>query len=256
VIGIRHVEHVMGTVVSIDVRDESIGQEVIDEVTAWLHHVDDIFSPYRDDSPISRIGGGEITPDQAGAEVAGVLALCEQARIDTNGAFDVHRVPAPNGSTFDPSGLVKGWSIERAAALLEQRGASNFSVNAGGDVTIRGEPGPDARWRIGIRHPERADKLAAVIEAQGRLAVATSASYERGDHIVDPRTGEPARELVSVTVIGPDLTWVDTYATALFVMGLDGLRWLAQHRPDHEALAITPGARVYSTAGFDRYRAS
>ena len=84
-------------------------------------------------------------------------------------------------------------------------------------------------------------------------AVATSGSYERGDHIRDPRIGgtEPAG-LRSVTVVGPALAFTDAYATAVFVMGLDGLRWLGS-RPDYEAPAITTDDRLAWTPGMERY---
>ena len=92
-----------------------------------------------------------------------------------------------------------------------------------------------------------------VLDVVGPAAVATSATYERGAHIIDPRTGQPTTELASVTVVGPDLTTVDAYATAIFVMGLPGLEWLARH-PGYDAMAITHDARVHSTPGFSAWR--
>ena len=83
-------------------------------------------------------------------------------------------------------------------------------------------------------------------------AVATSGTYERGAHIADPRTGLAPSGLRSVTVVGPGLAFTDAYATAVYVMGLDGLRWLAD-RPDYAALAITDDGRTVWTAGMDRY---
>ena len=94
-----------------------------------------------------------------------------------------------------------------------------------------------------------------VLDVIGPAAVATSATYERGAHIVDPRTGQPATDLASVTVVGPDLTNVDAYATAIFVMGLPGLHWLTKH-PGYDAMAITHDDRVHLTPGFDGWRRS
>ena len=88
-------------------------------------------------------------------------------------------------------------------------------INAGGDIVTRGQ------WRIGIRHPEELEQLAAVLEVED-LAVATSGEYEQGAHIIDPRTGHPPTGLLSVTVVGPDLALADAYATAAFAMGADG----------------------------------
>jgi FAD:protein FMN transferase len=219
----HHVEAVMGTTVSIDVRDEIDGIAVVGEIVAWLHHVDETFSPYKPTSEVSRYGLGELTLGQLSPEVLDVLGLCEAVYATTGGAFDITRVPAPNGSMFDPSGLVKGWSLERAAEIIERHDGANFCLNAGGDIVVRGHAAPGEPWSIGIRHPDHANQFADVLTVAGPLAIATSASYERGAHIIDPRTGDPATELASVTVVGPDLTFVDAYATALYVLGESGL---------------------------------
>jgi thiamine biosynthesis lipoprotein len=248
VTGRHHVEHVMGMAVSIDVRD-IVAAAAIDDVVDWLHAVDATYSTYRLDSPISRLGLGEIGLDDVADEVRGVLALCEDVHDDTGGAFDILAVPAPNGAHLDPSGLVKGWSIERAVEILEAHGARNLCVNAGGDLAVRGTPAPGEAWRIGVRHPHDEDALAKVLDLGDRAAVATSGTYERGAHIIDPRSGEPTAELASVTVVGPDLTYVDAYATAVFVMGLDGMAWLVEHHPDHHGFAITHDGLTYATAG-------
>ena len=219
----------MGTAVSIDVRDDVSGHPGLAPVIAWLHHVDATFSTYRESSDITRLARGDLALAEATDEVVAVLQQCEELRDGSDGVFDVFAVPAPNGTTLDPSGFVKGWSIERSAAILEGHGLANFCINAGGDIAVRGGPRPDASWRIGIRHPEDPLFLAAVVEAGGPLAVATSATYARGAHILDPRSGEATTEMASATVIGPDLGYADAYATILFVMGLAGLDWLAAH---------------------------
>jgi thiamine biosynthesis lipoprotein len=251
----HHVERVMGMAVSIDVRDD-IDPVAITDAVEWLHHVDATFSTYRSDSPVSLLGTGVLTLADMPDEVLGVLALCEDLRDDTDGAFDALAVPAPNGSHLDPSGVVKGWSIERTAELLEAHGARDFCVNAGGDIALRGHPSPGELWRIGVRHPEHDHLSAAVLGGSGRLAVATSATYERGAHIIDPATGEPTADLASVTIVGPDLTYVDAYATAVFVKGLAGLEWLIERHPDHAGFAITWDGRAVSTPSFAAHRLS
>ncbi|MFZ1385576.1 MAG: FAD:protein FMN transferase, partial [Propionicimonas sp.] len=71
----------------------------------------------------------------------------------------------------------------------------------------------------------------------------------RGRHIIDPATGEPVREeLLSATVIGPELTWADVYATAAFVRGLGALTWLAT-LPHHVGLLVTADGTVLTTGG-------
>ena len=254
--GHSHVEFVMGMAVSIDIRDPGSLAVVhaVDAVVQWLHHVDATFSTYKVDSPISRLGTGEVTLADMDDEVLGVLTLCEELYGETDGAFDILSVPAPNGSRLDPSGVVKGWSIERAAEILEHHGVRNFCINAGGDIALRGAPRPGEAWRVGIRHPDLADQSAAVFGGSGRLAIATSATYERGAHIIDPATGEPTADLASVTIVGPDLTYADAYATSVFVMGLDGLVWLIEHHPDYAGFVITRDDRAVSTPNFAQYR--
>jgi len=250
----HHVEHVMGMAVSIDIVD-SVAPETVDAVVRWLHDVDATYSTYKPDSPISRLGLGELGLHDMSAEVLGVLALCEEVNQDTGGAFDILSVPAPNGSRLDPSGIVKGWSIERAAELLESLGARNFCINAGGDIAVRGMSATGEPWRIGIRHPDQPTMSAAVVDLPERHAIATSATYERGAHIIDPATAQPITELASVTIIGPDLTYADAYATAVFVMGIDGLNWLHERHPNYAGFVITRQDTTYQTANFNDYLA-
>ncbi len=254
-VGLHHVEHVMGMAVTIDIRDPDCPADAVDEVIDWLHHVDDTFSTHQHYSPISAIGRGEVSFADTTNEIREVLRLCETIRIESDGAFDAFQVPAPNGTHFDPSGLVKGWSIECAAEILETNDCANFCINAGGDIALRGRPAVEQSWRIGIRHPDDADALALVISGDDRLAIATSATYERGAHIIDPRTHQATTELASATVVGPDLTYADAYATAVFVMGLDGLDWI-QTRPGYDAYLITHDDETRWTPGFVRHRTS
>ncbi|MGH2511126.1 MAG: FAD:protein FMN transferase, partial [Candidatus Limnocylindrales bacterium] len=137
--------------------------------------------------------------------------------------------------------------------ILEAAGARNYSINAGGDVIVRGEPEPDRAWAVGIRHPRDPDRVAARLVLPAgpiRAAMATSGEYERGGHIVDPRTGRPpAAAWLSVTVSGPSLALADAYATTAFAMGDAGLAWLAA-RPGYEGYAIDRDLRPRWTAGF------
>ena len=247
-----HVEQVMGTAVSFDVRDD-LDAAALNEAIEWLHDVDSLFSTYSDASMITRFARGELRVEALDPLVHEVLDLCALIEFETDGAFDIH-VPAPNGTSLEPSGLVKGWSIERAAEILERHGAQNFMINGGGDIAVRGHLAEGQKWRVGVRHPEVAHKFAAVLDVAGPLAIATSALYERGPHIIDPRSGRPAEGLLSATVLGPDLTYADAYATALFVMGLDGMTWLMQDHPGYGALVVTDERRTYSTPLFDHYR--
>jgi thiamine biosynthesis lipoprotein len=243
--GSRRVEHVMGMPVIVDVRDEEVGEEALDAAFSWLRWVDATFSTYREDSEISRIGRGELAPADAHPEVQAVLARCEELRAETGGYFDAR---AAQGA-LDPSGLVKGWSVDRAAAVLEEAGARNYAVNAGGDMRLHGRAVPAWSWRVGIQHPLQPGAVARVIET-GDLAVATSGEYERGRHVLDPHSGRPPEGILSVTVTGPDLATADAYATAAFAMGAVRVQhWTARLR-GYEAMTILADGRVLTTPRF------
>ncbi len=244
------VEHIMGTAISLDLRGPAIPSAAVDAAFDHLRAVDARFSPYVEGSEISRLGRAEIAVEDCSDDVQIVLARCEELRGLSNGFFDV-RGHRPDGRV-DPSGYVKGWAVEAAAGILDAAGATSYCLNAGGDVIARGEPEPGRPWRVGIRHPELADRVAVVVEARD-LAVATSAGYERPGHIVDPHRGRPPEGILSITVVGPSLASADAYATAAFAMGPGGLAWLAD-RAGYEALAISADRRVTWTRGFERYR--
>ncbi|MFJ3757785.1 FAD:protein FMN transferase [Streptomyces sp. NPDC090080] len=235
----RRVEHVMGFPVSLRVDDRDVPAGAADAVFAWLRAVDERFSPFEPDSEVRRLDRGALSRAEVSPDLAEVLALCEEYRRASGGAFDA-RLP---GRGLDPCGVVKGWSVQRAADLLAAAGARRFVLNAGGDVVASGGP-----WRVGVRHPERAGRLCAVLELTDGAA-ATSARYERGDHIVDGRTGRPATALLSLTVVAPTLTEADAVATAAFAMGADGVGWAAA-RPGCEVFAVDADRQVLRTAGF------
>jgi thiamine biosynthesis lipoprotein len=249
---IRRVDAIMGTTFDLDVRDAAgeVDSGTIDDAFRWLHDVDRRFSPYRPDSEVSRLNRGELETWQASADVQFVLAECEAMRPRTNGWFDA-RPKGPHGP-LDPSGYVKGWALERASAMIAAAGARNFSLNGGGDVVVRGFAAPGEPWRVGIRNPLVHDRVAAVI-AVSDLAVATSGTYERGDHIVDPHTGRPPDGLLAVTVVGASITIADVFATAAFAMGHQGATWVAR-QSGYEACAITADERVVTTPGFEALR--
>lgn len=251
--GVRHVEPVMGTMVSIDIREPRVGEaatrRALAGAVAWLHHVDEVFSTYRPDSEISRLGRGDLRVGEASEEVREVLQTCVEIGLATDGAFDAFALPAANGTRLDPSGYVKGWALERAAAMLERDCSDHLCVNGGGDVAVRGRPGPERAWRVGIRHPELADKLATWVDLGSFRAIATSATYERGAHIVDPRLHQPVTDIASATVLGDDLGITDAYATAVFVMGVDGIAWI-ERQAGFEAFVITHEDTTVRTSGW------
>jgi thiamine biosynthesis lipoprotein len=240
--GLRRIEHVMGMPIVVDVRDEG-GEDALEELFAWLRWVDGTFSTYREDSEIRRIGRRELALADAHPDVREVLARCETLRVETGGYFDAYAA-----GRLDPSGLVKGWSVDRGAAILEAAGLRNFAINAGGDIHLSGGALPEFEWRVGIEHPLEHDRVAAVVAIRDG-AIATSATYARGEHVLDPHTGRPPSGVLSVTIAGPDLATADAYATAAFAMGAAGPAWTARLR-GYEALTVLADRRVLSTPGF------
>jgi thiamine biosynthesis lipoprotein len=169
-----------------------------------------------------------------------VLDACASLHERTGGYFDARAT-----GRLDPSGYVKGWSVEVASARLARAGSFNHCINAGGDVRCRGRSASGEPWRVGVRHPWEPEKLAWVL-AGTDLAVATSGTYERGEHVIDPHSGEAVRALRSVTVTGPDLGVADAYATAAMAMGSDGLLWLARLADsEYQSAAVTRDGHAY-----------
>lgn len=238
-----HVEHCMGTVFSIDVRGAGDPATAVSAVVAWLHHVDRVFSTYRDDSDISRLRRREITLARCDPDVAVVLDLCATVRSTTGGWF----TPMWDGA-IDPTGLVKGWAVEQASTLLAAHGFPTHCVNGGGDVRVAG--GRADPWRIGVADPVDRTRTATTVTLAGG-AVATSGTAERGEHIRDPFTQRPVRSsLLSATVVGPTLTFADAYATAAFAMGAtSALEWVGAIE-GYELLMIDGTGRRHASSGW------
>jgi thiamine biosynthesis lipoprotein len=256
--GQLRVEHIMGMPIGIDIRDPDVDPAVFDRVFDWLRWVDATFSTYQLNSEISRLNSGELRLADTHPDVQDVLARCDRIHQDTNGYFDIYTDHLPLALTtvdgavttsgIDPSGLVKGWSVDRGGQILDDAGVRNYSINAGGDVLVRGDALPDSRWRVGIRHPLQTDKVAAVVSITD-LAIATSGTYIRGQHIIDPHTGRPPTGVLSVSIVGGDLATADAYATAAFAMGEDGPMWTTRLF-GYEAMTIMADETVLSTRWF------
>jgi thiamine biosynthesis lipoprotein len=236
----RYVGHVMGMPISLAMRGRHAADD--DGRAAWaqamtvLRAVDRVFSTYRAESVISRLGRGELALAACPPEVAEVLELGEAARRESGGAFSVYRAGADGRVTLDPSGVVKGWAAERAAAALRALAATDFCLSAGGDLVCRTVNPAAPPWRIGIEDPRDPRRLVAVVPVQTG-AVATSGSAHRGRHVVDARTGRPPSDIASVTVVAASLTVADVDATAAYAQGRDAAAWL-QARPGRTGLVV------------------
>jgi FAD:protein FMN transferase len=220
--------------------------EAAEAVFESFRDVDQRFSPYKPQSETSRIDRGELAEADASPEMREVLGLAEQTRLETDGYFDVRF-----DGRFDPSGLVKGWAIQKAARLLDNDGLISFCIEAGGDMEIRGANDEGAPWVIGIRSPFEPSKLIRRLQLTNH-GIATSGTYIRGMHIWNPREGNAADEIASLTVIGPNVYEADRFATAAFAMGREGIAFLAS-LPDLEGYMVEKTGMATFTPGFARY---
>ena len=245
------VEQVMGLPVSVLARGAAAGGAPADRAVASflaeLHHLDATFSPYRPDSEVSHLADGTLQPQDASAQVREVVARCERAREWTGGLFDATR---PDG-VWDPSGLVKGWAVERAARHLSgparELSGIDWCVNAGGDVLVMAPSGRP--FVIGIQDPVDRAAVAATVASTG-AAVATSGTAARGAHLYDPRTKATVQtRLLSVTVTGPSLETADVLATAAFVAAERWAQTVARVE-GYEGLAIAADRSMARTRGW------
>jgi FAD:protein FMN transferase len=230
----------MGMPISLALRgrhaDDAAARAAWAGVMDELREVDRVFSTYRADSAVARLGRGELGLEDCPPEVAEVLALGAAAERDSHGAFSV-RLPGPDGRpVLDPSGVVKGWAVERASAHLRALEGTDFCLSAGGDMTCRTLDPAGPPWRIGIEHPAGPGQVIAVVPVLTG-AVATSGTAHRGQHLVDARTGRPPAGVASVTVIAGSLTDADIDATAAYAQGTDAARWL-EARPGRSGLVV------------------
>lgn len=231
--------------ITVEVIDSTADEKILDKVFKYFEHIDEKFSTYKDISEISKINRGEIKIDDASDEMKEVFALCDQTKKETNGYFDI-QTPKKK---YDLSGLVKGWAIFNAAKILVSGGLKNFYVEAGGDVEARG-----LAWRVGIKNPFKQDEIVKVllIKDQG---VATSGTYIRSQHIYNPhQKGQNIDEIVSLTVIGPNVYEADRFATAAFAMGVDGINFI-EKLDGFEGYVIDKDGIGTETSGLKKYYA-
>lgn len=217
---VHHAEEVMGTIVTIDVYgDSSVTSELVtpylELALASLHNADGVFSLWKVDSPMSKFRRNELDLDSAPGLIGEVLEACESARELSQGWFNPWALP---GGT-DPTGYVKGWAAQRALHELLGAPVHGAIVNAAGDIASFGYPSADKKFQVGITNPLAPSEITAIAVLDG--CIATSGSYQRGQHLVDPHSGMYCTRVASASVMGPDLGLADALATALAIAGND-----------------------------------
>lgn len=233
--------------VTVEVVDAAAPAGWLDAVFDYFEYVDAKFSTYREASEISRINRNELDPASASEDMKTIFALAEQTRVETNGYFDIRHEDA-----YDPSGVVKGWAIYQAAELLREKGAANFYIDAGGDVQMAGKNADGQNWRVGIRNPFDPGEIVKALSLTD-CGIATSGSYVRGQHIYNPLDADdPLSEIVSMTVIGPDILEADRFATAAFAMGRHGIFFI-EGLDGFDGYVIDRDGRATFTTDFNRH---
>jgi FAD:protein FMN transferase len=242
---------IMTMPVAVEVVDAKAQESDIEEVFAFLRSVDERFSWFKPASELSAINARTLAPGQYSSEMREVLALCEKTRQETDGYFDIHR---PDG-TVDTTGIVKGWGIFKATQLLDAKGYENYCVEIAGDLQVKGQNAEGGKWRVGIRNPFGGPQdIVKVVELE-RGGIATSGTYERGSHIYNPHDhADELAQVLSLTVIGPDVLEADRFATAAFAMGTKGIYFI-ETLSGFEGYQIDMQGIGTATTGFGSYEA-
>lgn len=236
----------MGMPAVVEIVDIEAEKRSLDLIFDYFTTIDKRFSTYKPTSEITLFNEGKISEAQLSDEMKTVLKLSEETKKQTNGFFDI-----VFQGIRDPSGLVKGWAIHNAAEILRKRGYKNFYVEIGGDIEVEGNNDKGNKWSIGIRNPFNREEIVKVVHLSNQ-GIATSGTAVRGPHIYNPKEKKPAEEIVSMTVIGPNIYEADRFATAAFAMGKKGIVFI-EKMPQFEGYMIDLNGLATYTSGFAKY---
>ncbi len=235
----------MGMPVTVEITDPSRPQESLGKAFDYFLDIDQTFSTDKKDSEISRIHCGELQRAEYSEDMKLIFELAEQTKRQTDCYFDIRTL---DGS-IDPSGIMKEWAINKVADLLRPRDHKNFYVEAGGDIQAIGKNSEEKEWRIGVQSPFKREEIVKVVYPQGS-GITTSGTTIRGGRIYGPHTKRLVEtDLVSLTVIGPNVYEADRFATAAFAMGASGINFIE----NLEGYAIDTKGTTTMTSGFETY---
>lgn len=252
----KQTRYLMGTVLELACHaDERTARRAMTAAFAEVARLESLLSTYRPESEISRVNREAAKRPIAVSKetiecVAAALAMARQ----TGGAFDptlkrdghehvvIDRERSTirftkGGLSLDLGGIGKGFALDRAAKALEAHGASQALLNFGGQMlALDPPPGADG-WIAAVRDPRNPTELIGGYSL-ARASVSTTATYERGDHIIDPRTGAAANGALAATMCAPSATEADALSTALDVLGGDAAAELVGAGPGRAALVF------------------
>ena len=241
----------MGMPITVAIADPHATPDEINKIFSYFEYIDETFSTYKLNSEISRINAKKIIEAEYSDDMLEILALAEETKHETDGYFDIQKADG----TLDPSGIVKGWAVLKAAELLRRDGFTNFYIDAGGDIQADGLSSRGLPWHVGIRNPFSNNPASAIIKVLtiSNAGVATSGSYLRGNHIYNPKNrADNLTDVVSLTVIGPNVYEADRFATAAFAMGKKGIDFI-ERLPGFEGYMIDANGVATLTSGFNQF---
>ena len=237
----------MGMPITVEIIDDFGALDIFDEIYSYFEYIDNKFSTYKNTSEISLINKGKVKQNEYTRDMHLVFELSEQTKKQTGGYFDIC-----NNGRYDPSGLVKGWTIFNAANLLKNKGFLNFYIDAGGDIQVSGKNKEEKNWRVGIKNPFNNEEIIKILSIDDK-GVATSGTYIRGQHVYIPKKkGLPITDIVSITVIGPNIYEADRFATAAFAMEKNGISFI-ENLAGFEGYMVDKDGIATMTSGFEKY---
>lgn len=203
----------MGLPISVHVRGPAAGSDAVSGLVEGMFEAlradDALFSTWKPDSPVSHIRDGRDSLQDAHPRVRHVVALCEVAAQRTGGAFSAWRRGPDGRVRFDPTGLVKGWAVEQAFTTLtnglQELGAHDALVNAGGDIAVQCRRTDTPNWVVAVEDPHDRSRILRTLRLRTG-AVATSGTAARPTSPTRQPESRPSG-LLSATVVGPELTW-------------------------------------------------
>ncbi len=237
----KQIRLIMGMPITIKVaqHEDRKTKKDLEKVFDYFRYVDMEYSPYKETSQVGKLNREE----EVSREMQVILDLATDLKKETAGYFDIKRLDG----RVDPSGIVKGWAIGKAAEILRKLGYIRFYINAGGDAEIVGK-----NWSWGIRNPFDVTQIVKVLNLSD-CGIATSGTYERGQHIYDPVGKRPViTDIVSMTVIGPNVFEADKFATPAFAMGVRGIEFIEKQK-GLEGYMIDKSGIATMTSGFSKF---
>jgi thiamine biosynthesis lipoprotein len=230
--------------------------EAAEQAFQEIDRLDALLSNYKTNSELSEVnrtaakGPVKVTP-----EFLRFLQVSEQHRRETWGAFDITLGKGrlsldPRNFTvefsdpevkLDPGGIGKGLACDRAIEILKEAGVKSALVNSGmSTINALGAPPGQEGWEIKVRSPRSKDVAVLTLRLKDN-SLSTSATYEKGKHILDPRTGRPPRnEVSSVSALAPTGTHSDAITKCFFVLGRNGAAQYLRTHPEVRAFLCDP----------------